>query len=243
MSKKDYEVLNAEFARANDRAAAVVAAAFLDEAVRGVLEVIMLPLGKDDPDLFSPSQSLGSFMARANLAYRLGLIDRSEWSRLGKVAKIRNEFAHITEDVSFETPRIKDRCLALSVPLGLVPPRHVPPKVDLATLHTFRTPIADRSDPRAIFEEATLHLLFVLAGRRVGARERAPSSPKTFTSAGEPVGELLAQAMVARDAAIKAGESDERVQALKDQVETLVSVVVHATVGGSINGRTDEEQQ
>lgn len=227
------EVLDAEFSGASDRAAAIVAAAVLDDALRTLLAAVMIVDYPPQFDVFAPGQELGSYMARVKVAFVLGLIDDSERKRLSLVAKIRNEFAHIARDISFNSAHIADRCRELAPPKQLVPPRRVPGVLELEKLHGFRTPLADRNNPRAIFEEATLFLLYVLKGRFAQAAVRRPVPPSEFKSAAEPAGEFLAHAMVAKRRAIEAGDPPERIAELQDQVDKLANIVVFAATGAN----------
>ena len=227
------EVLDAEFAGASDRAAAIVAAAMLDDTLRRLLEAGLVVERPGGMDPFAPGQELGSFMSRVKLSFLMGLIDESERKRLTLVAKIRNEFAHVTEDVRFSTERIADRCRELAPPPELVPPRVVPPELDLERLHEFKTPLADRQNPRALFEEATLFLLYVLKGRYFQALGIRRKSPDAFKNAAEPAGECLAHAMVAKRRAVAEGAAPEKIAHLTELVKTLTSIVVFSAAGAN----------
>lgn len=227
------EVLDAEFSGASDRAAAIVAAAVLDDALRTLVGAAMVVDHPQGIDVFAPGQELGSFMSRVKIAFMLGLIDDSERKRLSLVAKIRNEFAHLAQGISFSSAHIADRCRELSPPKELVPPREVPDVLELEKLHEFKTPLADRSNPRALFEEATLFLLYVIKGRFAQAIVRRPDPPAKFKNAAEPAGEFLVHAMVAKRQAIEAGDSPERIAELQDAVNKLANIVVFATVGAN----------
>lgn len=235
------EVLDAEFAGASDRAAAIVAAAVLDDALRTLLTAVMVADHPPGFDVFAPGQELGSYMARVKIAFMLGLIDDSERMRLSLVAKIRNEFAHLAKDISFNSTRIADRCRELAAPRELVPPRQVPDVLELERLHEFRTPLADRSNPRAIFEEATLFLLYALKGRFAQAVVRRPGPPSKFKNAAEPAGEFLAHAMVAKRQAIEAGDPPEKIAQLQDQVNQLAKIVVFAAAGANKERRAGND--
>lgn len=227
------EVLDAEFAGASDRAASIVAAAVLDDTLRELLEAALVPERPSGLDPFAPGQELGSFMSRVRMAFLLGLIDDSERRRLALVAKIRNEFAHLAQGISFGSSRIADRCRELSPPVELVPPRFVPGELEIERLHEFRTPLADRGNPRALFEEATLFLLYVLKGRIAQAQFKRPTSPSPFVNAAEPAGEHLAHAMVAKRRAIDAGAPAEEIAKLTDLVTKLANIVVFSAAGAN----------
>ncbi|MCG8060787.1 MAG: MltR family transcriptional regulator [Candidatus Thiodiazotropha endolucinida] len=53
---------------------------------------------------------LGSFSARTNMAYCLGLITELEYKEIGYIRKIRNEFAHKVHGLSFKDQKVNDLC-------------------------------------------------------------------------------------------------------------------------------------
>lgn len=168
------------------------------------------------------------------MAFLLGLIDDSERRRLALVAKIRNEFAHLVQDMSFCSPRVADRCREISPPTELIPPRFVPSELKIESLHEFKTPLADRDNPRALFEEATLFLLYILMGRIAQVKFKQPTtSPSPFKNAAEPAGEHLAHAMVAKRRAIESGAPTDEIIELTELVSKLTNIVVFATTGAN----------
>jgi DNA-binding MltR family transcriptional regulator len=103
----------ARFTKQGDRGTALVAAAWLDDA----LEVRIRAAFRSDKgtadDVFRPDGPLGSFAARIKIAYLLDLIEPLARRDLDLVRRIRNDFAHARSDLYFKTPRIKDRCKQL----------------------------------------------------------------------------------------------------------------------------------
>ena len=61
-------------------------------------------------DIFKHNGPLGSFSARIEMAYALGLIAKNEYKILGYIRKIRNRFAHSggNHELTFEDDQIKD---------------------------------------------------------------------------------------------------------------------------------------
>lgn len=99
----------------SERGLALLAAAFLDEHLRQLLETFMV----DDQNavselLDSPNASLGSFSARIEASYCLGLISREMRDDLKQVRLIRNRFAHDLQGLSFADQQISQRCDNLS---------------------------------------------------------------------------------------------------------------------------------
>jgi hypothetical protein len=63
--------------------------------------------------LSGPNAPLGTFSARINSAYAMGLIQSDEFHDLNVIRKIRNEFGHSWKDVDFDTQKISALCLNL----------------------------------------------------------------------------------------------------------------------------------
>ena len=100
----------------SERASAIVSGAMLED----ILGHLLLNRLVDDEGvaqdlLFNAYGPLGTFSARINMAYMLGLIGKQEQRELNLVKRIRNEFAHET-DASFNDEAITNRCRELKLP-------------------------------------------------------------------------------------------------------------------------------
>ncbi|WP_157896949.1 hypothetical protein [Pseudomonas putida] len=95
-------------ANETDRGSVVLAAAWLDESLTSILMAYMKPTERKD-DLLSPGRPLGDFGTKIALADRLRLIHPSLLKSLDMVRRLRNDFAHIASDLTFETSSVKDR--------------------------------------------------------------------------------------------------------------------------------------
>lgn len=101
-----------------DRGAAIIGAAWIEEEINAAIESF---LNKDKSSwdrLFRKSGPLSSFSAKIDLARLLGIVSAVVSSDLHIIRTIRNDFAHsiLEKDnsiLSFNTPRIKDKCLAI----------------------------------------------------------------------------------------------------------------------------------
>ena len=103
----------AEFNKENDRGAALVAAAMLDERLKDILAAFFLKSPASDELLSGFNAPLGTFSSRAAAAFALGLIQENEFKEITVVRKIRNEFGHGWKRVSFESGRVADLCRQL----------------------------------------------------------------------------------------------------------------------------------
>ena len=73
------------------------------------------PKGEDiRRTLFKGSGPLATFSARRRLAYLLGIFGPKTYADLGRLAQIRNEFAHTRSPRTFNSQRINSLCEALT---------------------------------------------------------------------------------------------------------------------------------
>jgi DNA-binding MltR family transcriptional regulator len=92
-----FDVLNKE----SDLACVVIGAAFLDTALASLLAQKLLASSVSDK-LLATSGVLGSFAARADLAYCLSLIKKEHYQDICVVGEIRNQFAQLVSLVVVE---------------------------------------------------------------------------------------------------------------------------------------------
>jgi hypothetical protein len=95
------------------RAAALMATAYIDEQLKALLKKLFVNDHKITDSLLKSSGALGSFSARIDMAYSLGLIPKNIRDDLELMRKIRNDFAHTAKHLSFDCEPIKSRCLML----------------------------------------------------------------------------------------------------------------------------------
>lgn len=96
-----------------DRGCALMAAAYLDDKTRSVISRKLVEC-KEVDDLFSGTRPLATFSARIQFCLFLGLVPRKTFRDLNIIRSIRNEYAHDPKPLSFETERLKSKCLSLS---------------------------------------------------------------------------------------------------------------------------------
>lgn len=108
------DAIHRAFQEESDRAAAIVVAAMLDDALKSLLSRRLLqPMAKDRSLLDGDQAPLGTFSARIDAAHQLGLISRWMARDLHLVRKIRNEFAHSPFTLTFESDVVLNRVRAL----------------------------------------------------------------------------------------------------------------------------------
>ena len=104
--------------RTSHPATALLGAAYLENALEGLLSAYFRPLGKEDWNrLFSPQARgiLSTFDAKLRLAYAARLLHAKAYDALRLIGAIRNVFAHSLHKVSFKHPLVAKDCQRLSV--------------------------------------------------------------------------------------------------------------------------------
>lgn len=105
---KAFETASRGLANESDRGAAVLASAWLEDSLTRIL-LDYLRQGSKKDELLSPGCPAGDFGTKIILADRLGLIHPSMKKSLDIIRKLRNEFAHLASDLSFDTQSVKSR--------------------------------------------------------------------------------------------------------------------------------------
>jgi len=114
--KAFYEELQKE----TPRGAVLLGAAFLDEHLRQLIEVFLIDsksvVGKF---LEGENAPLGTFSARIQATYCMGLISEEEFRDLNIIRGIRNQFAHSLHGLSLADSWIINQCEQLTYPRKL----------------------------------------------------------------------------------------------------------------------------
>lgn len=101
------------FTRQGDRGTALIAAAWLDDALAALIRAQFRPDKSVTDDFMRSDGPLGSFSARIKVAYLLDLIGPSMRFDLDLIRAIRNQFAHSRSEIRFSTASVRDRCNVL----------------------------------------------------------------------------------------------------------------------------------
>jgi len=109
----DYNNVVKSFHDETDRAAAVLAASFVECFLERLLRVFMRD-GSVVDELFNGHGSLSTFASKSDCAYALKIIDENLHRDLKFIRKIRNHFACHPSDTSFDDSPIKDLCADLA---------------------------------------------------------------------------------------------------------------------------------
>ena len=91
-SYEDVEPFLKSFETESDRACAVLAGVLLDELLKHLLQRVMI---EDAPaKIFEYPGAFSSFSAKIDAAFYFGHLSSDEYEEMGRIRKIRNEFAH-----------------------------------------------------------------------------------------------------------------------------------------------------
>jgi DNA-binding MltR family transcriptional regulator len=105
----DVDKLRFELNKETDRGCALLATAFLDNILKELLRVYLVDDEKCFHDLSSGTGGLSTFSSRIELSFLLGLISPMQRRDINLIKKIRNDFAHSMEIISFEDEAISNR--------------------------------------------------------------------------------------------------------------------------------------
>lgn len=93
---------------------AVIAAAYLEHALAAMLRAFLINGGTFDSLTKGNNAALGTFAARTQLLYCLGLISDVCRGNLLLIGDIRNDFAHGIDGITFSS--VSEKCMKLVLP-------------------------------------------------------------------------------------------------------------------------------
>lgn len=102
-----------ELTKETDRGCALMAAAFLDNELMLMLSDKIIGPKRFKQSVFEFNGPLGSFSSRIKMGYSLGLISKEILEDLDLIRKVRNEFGHRYEPISFESEPVKSWIIGL----------------------------------------------------------------------------------------------------------------------------------
>jgi DNA-binding MltR family transcriptional regulator len=115
-----------EIENSSDRGIALICGSILDSQLRENLINFLLKSDKLDKDLFKGNGPLATFDSKIKMSFYLGLISKHEMNNLIYLQRIRNKFAHLTVNISFDNDDIKNMCSNFSIPKNAYSPLSVP---------------------------------------------------------------------------------------------------------------------
>ncbi|KJS09280.1 MAG: hypothetical protein VR78_16315 [Hoeflea sp. BRH_c9] len=99
-----------ELTRESDRGLIIIGTSFLEARLEQIIKIMMPAKDRDvEGKIFSGSGPMATFSAKIDVGYLMQFYPAETRALLHKIRCIRNDAAHSTEPVTFETPTIKDR--------------------------------------------------------------------------------------------------------------------------------------
>jgi hypothetical protein len=99
-----------------DRSAAIIAATFVETTLRAAIETEWnIPSNSVRERIFKGYAPLSSFSAKIEIGSVIGLFGPKTHGDLNLIRKIRNEFAHFLNPLSFKTPHVERLCEQLQL--------------------------------------------------------------------------------------------------------------------------------
>ena len=156
---RDLDGFLAEFQAESDRGAALLGATLLDERLGEIILAFLAETESSKRLMSGFNAPLHSFWARTETAHALGLVTDDEYDNLTLIRRVRNEFAHHTHGLAFESETVFALCHSLSA--GFVIKRRGASRE--AGEREAREVFGDT--PRIRFQQAVITLLFHLMYR------------------------------------------------------------------------------
>lgn len=103
---KYFQILRKE----SERGSSIIIVTLMDEALQKLLRSRLAPSPEKKDELFDgPYSPLSTFSAKIDFAYRVGTIGLGLKSSLHLIRRVRNDFAHSSNDITFESLSVHDR--------------------------------------------------------------------------------------------------------------------------------------
>lgn len=110
-----------EFEKESDRAAVILAVSLIDESLHSLLKAHLVPVNGSSDEMFEGANApIGTFSAKINMAYRLGLLSTKLTRDIHLLRKIRNSFAHDVYGCNFENGSVKSRIVELDKSISFI---------------------------------------------------------------------------------------------------------------------------
>ncbi len=97
----------ADYLSESDRACAILIASHFEVTLEEILKKYFVPIKSNTDELIDGYGPLGTFSAKIDISYRLGLISKKFSNDLHLVRKIRNHYAHNIGIISFDDDPIR----------------------------------------------------------------------------------------------------------------------------------------
>lgn len=112
--KRHWRIID-ELEKQTDRGMGIIGAAYVEERLTDAIRSRFVPENDQADELLSYRGPLGTLGAKTDAAYAFGLIGEVTRRDLHLIRKIRNDFAHLVEPMSFDTDSIANRCREIKI--------------------------------------------------------------------------------------------------------------------------------
>lgn len=106
----------AELRKESERGCVVLAFAWMDDQLTSNLRKYLLPSAQQSEkadELLGVGRPIGDAATKIDLCLRLGLLQPNTHKSLHMFRRLRNDFAHLSSNISFENQSIHDRVVAI----------------------------------------------------------------------------------------------------------------------------------
>ena len=111
LDEASHRLISAEIDRQEDRGAAIIAAAFLEDRLLFCLANHFKNRDRFlENQLFRGLGPLSSFSAKIDIAFLLGIFDQEGRDQIHIIRRVRNAFAHTMTPLQFTSSNISDMC-------------------------------------------------------------------------------------------------------------------------------------
>ena len=110
------QLVSAELRKESERGCVVLAFAWMDNQLTCNLRKYLLPSAQHAEkadELLGIGGPIGDAATKINLCFRLGLLGSNTHKSLHMFRRLRNDFAHLASNISFDNQTIKDRVRAI----------------------------------------------------------------------------------------------------------------------------------
>jgi len=108
--------IEAELRKESERGCVVLAFAWMDDQLTANLRKYLLPSAQRSEkadELLGVGRPIGDAATKIDLCFRLGILQPNTHKSLHMLRRLRNDFAHLASNISFQDQSIHDRVVAI----------------------------------------------------------------------------------------------------------------------------------
>lgn len=155
-----------------DRMLVLLAGQMVDESLRQLIEKFLVPRRCSNAELLKSSRPLGEFSARINISHQLGLTSESFARDLTILSKMRNDCAHIIDDLSLENEVLSQRIKEIYA--------HTSKSIDAGIMVLMRKHGLDEKGLRAKFMGSVFRMLMNIRYKSESLTPLESAEPERF---------------------------------------------------------------